>query len=161
KTNAIMTASRGEAHVTQYNLADSEYMGGVKFDLLSVENLDRIRQTLELLEKDGLIDSNKSLRENFRDILHPQNLNLEDKEYIAMASSGDISDLFQFQSEIGQNTLHLIRPETFEEFCADNSLMRLQSDGGEQTIDKYIRHKNDINQWYKEMEETGLTKEEI
>lgn len=161
KTNAIMTASRGEAHVTQYNLADSEYMGGVKFDLLSVENLDRIRQTLELLEKDGLIDSNKSLRENFRDILHPKNLNLEDKEYFEMASSGEISDLFQFQSEIGQNTLHLIRPETFEEFCAANSLMRLQSDGGEQPIDKYIRHKNDINQWYKEMEETGLTKEEI
>lgn len=27
--------------------------------------------------------------------------------------------------------------------------MRLQSDGEEQPIDKYIRHKNDINEWYK------------
>ena len=34
-------------------------MGGVKFDLLSVENLDRIRATLELLSKDGLIDNTK------------------------------------------------------------------------------------------------------
>lgn len=161
KTNAIMTASRGETHVTQYNLADSEYMGGVKFDLLSVENLDRIRNTLDLLEKDGLISEGKSLRENFRDLLHPKNLNLEDKEYFKMASTGEIGDLFQFQTEIGQNTLRLIQPETFEEFCAANSLMRLQSDGGEQPIDKYIRHKNDISQWYKEMEEANLTKEEV
>lgn len=161
KTNAIMTASRGETHVTQYNLADSEYMGGVKFDVLSVENLDRIRSTLDLLEKDGLINSDKSLRENFRDILHPKNLNLEDKEYFKMASTGETNDLFQFQTEIGISVLKKIKPETFEEFCAANSLMRLQSDGGEQPIDKYIRHKNDINQWYKEMGEAGLTKEEI
>ncbi|WP_235855311.1 DNA polymerase III subunit alpha [Mammaliicoccus lentus] len=161
KTNAIMTASRGETHVTQYNLADSEYMGGVKFDVLSVENLDRIRSTLDLLEKDGLINSDKSLRENFRDLLHPKNLNLEDREYFKMASTGETNDLFQFQTEIGISVLKKIKPETFEEFCAANSLMRLQSDGGEQPIDKYIRHKNDINQWYKEMEETGLTKEEI
>lgn len=59
KNNAIMTASGGDVHVTQYNLSDSEYMGGVKFDLLSVENLDRIRATLELLSKDGLIDNTK------------------------------------------------------------------------------------------------------
>ena len=70
KNNAIMTASGGDVHVTQYNLSDSEYMGGVKFDLLSVENLDRIRATLELLSKDGLIDNTKSLRENFSDLLH-------------------------------------------------------------------------------------------
>ncbi|WP_204256696.1 PHP domain-containing protein [Mammaliicoccus sciuri] len=161
KTNAIMTASRGETHVTQYNLADSEYMGGVKFDVLSVENLDRIRSTLDLLEKDGLISSDKSLRENFRDLLHPKNLNLEDKEYFKMASTGETNDLFQFQTEIGISVLKKIKPETFEEFCAANSLMRLQSDGGEQPIDKYIRHKNDISQWYKEMEEAGLSKEEV
>lgn len=161
KTNAIMTASRGETHVTQYNLEDSEYMGGVKFDLLSVENLDRIRSTINLLEKDGLIDNSKSLRENFRELLHPKNLNLEDKEYFDMASTGEINDLFQFQTEIGQTTLKLIKPETFEEFCAANSLMRLQSDGDEQPIDKYIRHKKDISEWYREMEEANLTKEEV
>lgn len=161
KNNAIMTASGGDVHVTQYNLSDSEYMGGVKFDLLSVENLDRIRATLELLSKDGLIDNTKSLRENFSDLLHPKNLDLESNEYFELASTGEINDLFQFQTEIGQTTLKRVQPETFEQFCAANSLMRLQSDGEEQPIDKYIRHKNDINEWYKEMREFGLNEEEI
>lgn len=33
-------------------------------------------------------------------------------------------------------------------------------DGGEQPIDKYVRFKNDISQWYLEMDNYGLTKEE-
>ena len=35
------------------------------------------------------------------------------------------------------------------------------SDHGEQPMDKYIRYKNDINEWYKDMEDFGLTPEEI
>ena len=93
-------------------------MGGVKFDLLSVENLDRIRATLELLSKDGLIDNTKSLRENFSDLLHPKNLDLESNEYFELASTGEINDLFQFQTEIGQTTLKRVQPETFEQFCS-------------------------------------------
>ena len=40
--------------------------------------------------------------------------------------------------------------------------MRLmaQEEGAEQPIDKYKRFKNDITQWYKEMDEYGLTLEE-
>ncbi|MDP4448300.1 PHP domain-containing protein [Staphylococcus hyicus] len=161
KNNAIMTASKGSAHVTQFNLSDSEYTGGVKFDLLSVENLSRIRETLDLLAKDGLIDDSKSLRENFRDLLHPKNLDLENKEYFDMASKGDISDLFQFSTEIGRNSVIKVSPNSFEEFCAANSLMRLQSEDGEQPIDKYIRHKENIQLWYDEMKNWGLNSNEI
>lgn len=161
KNNAIMTAGGGKVHVTQYNLSDSEYCGGVKFDLLSVENLDRIRATLELLAKDGLISQENTLRENFKDILHPKNIDLENKKYFEMASTGQINDLFQFQTEIGQTTLKRVQPETFEQFCAANSLMRLQSDGEEQPIDKYIRFKNNIELWYQEMNDFGLNKNGI
>lgn len=159
--NAIMTASKGKSHVTQYNLADSEYMGGVKFDLLSVENLSRIRETLDLLVKDGRIDGTKTLRENFRDLLHPKNLDLENKEYFDMASEGDVSDLFQFSTEIGRTSCIKVSPNSFEEFCAANSLMRLQSENGEQPIDKYIRHKENIQLWYDEMNEWGLNDKEV
>ena len=40
--------------------------------------------------------------------------------------------------------------------------MRLMTaeEGAENPIDKYIRFKNNINLWYKEMQEEGLTKEE-
>lgn len=161
KHNAMMTAAQGDAHVSQFNLRDTEYMGGTKFDVLSVENLDRMKSTLRLLEKDGLIDSSKSLRENFNEMLHPKNLDLENKEYFRMASEGKVSNLFQFSTEIGKSSVVKVQPQSFEEFCAANSLMRLQSEDGEQPIDKYIRHKNDISLWYQEMEEAGLNAKEV
>lgn len=161
KNNAMMTASRGEAHVSQFNLKDSEELGGTKFDILSVAILDRMKATLSLLEKDELIDTTKTLRENFNDLLHPKNLNLEDKEYFDMASTGEVGNLFQFSTEIGTNSILKVKPNSFEELCAANSLMRLQSENGEQPIDKYVRHKEDISLWYREMEEWGLNNEEI
>jgi len=43
-----------------------------------------------------------------------------------------------------------------------NGLMRLMASepGAEMPLDKYVRYKNDINQWYMEMDRCGLTKEE-
>lgn len=43
-----------------------------------------------------------------------------------------------------------------------NGLMRLMTadKGAETPLDKYVRFKNDISQWYKEMDDAGLTKEE-
>lgn len=43
-----------------------------------------------------------------------------------------------------------------------NGLMRLMTaeKGEESPMDKYIRFKNNIELWYKEMDEYGLTKEE-
>ena len=162
KHNALMTAAKGQAHVTQFNLSDSEQTGGVKYDLLSVENLDRIRATLDSLEEEGIISYKKGLRQTFTDILHPKNLNLEDKEYFRMASSGEVLEIFQFNTNIGVETLKRIQPQSFEEFCAANSLMRLQAtDGTEQPIDMFIRYKNNMEIWYQEMRDYGLTEEEI
>lgn len=162
KHNAMMTAAKGDAQVTQFNLHDSEQTGGVKYDLLSVENLDRMRATLDLLEEEGKISYESGLRQTFTELLHPKELNLEDKDYFKMASTGKVADLFQFQTLIGQETLKRIKPQSFEEFCAANSLMRLQaSEGGEQPIDIFIRHKNNMDSWYKEMKDFGLTPEEI
>ena len=42
-----------------------------------------------------------------------------------------------------------------------NTLMRLSSEDGEQPIDTFVRFKEDISLWYKEMREFGLTEEEI
>ena len=162
KHNAMMTAAKGKSQITQFNLDDSEQTGGVKYDLLSVENLDRMRATLNSLEEEGIIDYDKGLRQTFTDILHPKNLDLEDKTYFEMASSGEILEIFQFQTGIGIETLKRVQPQTFEEFCAANSLMRLQAtEGGEQPIDIFIRYKNDMDLWYQDMKDYGLNADEI
>ena len=161
KHSAMMKASKGESTITQWSLSDSEYMGLVKFDLLSVDNLDRIRMTLEHLEEDNQIKNQGSLKATFDEYLHPRTIDKEDKAYFDLASTGDINFLFQFQTLIGQSTLQRIKPETFEQFSAANSLMRLQAQEGlEAPIDKFVRHKEDIDTWYKEMDDYGLTKEE-
>ena len=65
-----------------------------------------------------------------------------------------------FDGDIGSKQLNKLNARTFDEIVAANSLMRLSSEG-EQPLDKFIKHKEDINLWYEEMEEFGLTKEEI
>lgn len=161
KHSAMMKAAKGQSTITQWSLADSEYMGLVKFDLLSVDNLDRIRMTLQHLEEDNQIESQGSLKNTFNKYLHPNVLNKEDRRYFDLASTGSVNFLFQFQTMIGQQVLQQVKPETFEQFSAANSLMRLQAqEGKEAPIDTFVRHKEDIGTWYQEMEEYGLTKEE-
>ena len=55
-----------------------------------------------------------------------------------------------------------IKPTSMMEMADANGLMRLMTaeKGQETPMEKYIRFKNDISQWYKEMDEYGLTKEE-
>lgn len=162
KHTAKMKAGRGIATITQWSLKQSEQMGLVKFDLLSIDNLDRIRQCLELMLEDGTIEHKGSLKKTFDEYLHPRKLNLEDKRYFDLASTGTVMSCFQFNTNIGNETLKRIKPETFEQFSAANSLMRLQSqEGKEPPMDIFIRHKNDINTWYAEMYDWGLNDEEI
>ena len=74
---------------------------------------------------------------------------------------GTISNLFQFDSLQGATCIKRTRPETVKQLGASNAVMRLMSTGdGETPLDRYVRFRNDISQWYKEMDEWGLTKEE-
>jgi len=56
----------------------------------------------------------------------------------------------------------LTHPESVDDLAVLNSVIRLmaQEKGAEQPLNKYARFKNNINLWYKEMEDYGLTKEE-
>lgn len=54
-----------------------------------------------------------------------------------------------------------LRPHSVIEAAAANSLMRLMGEPGKETpLEKYIRFKENIQLWYDEMDEYGLTKEE-
>jgi DNA polymerase-3 subunit alpha len=62
----------------------------------------------------------------------------------------------------GSQAAKKIKPRSIMEMADANGLMRLMtSEKGQETpMEKYIRFKNDINLWYQEMNEYGLTKEE-
>jgi DNA polymerase III, alpha subunit len=66
------------------------------------------------------------------------------------------------EQQSGIQGIALARPSSVDDLATLNSVIRLmaQEKGAEQPLNKFARFKADINEWYKEMEEYGLTKEE-
>lgn len=160
KTNAMMKAPNGTP-VTQFNLDDSQAMGNIKYDILTIESLEKIQTTMDLLIDAGEMEWQGTLRKTFNKYLHPEVIDKENPKLFEMASSGEIPDLFQFSTSVGHSTITKVKPNNLIEMTATNSLMRLQSSDGEQPIDTFIRFKNDISLWYREMREFGLNQDEI
>ena len=159
--SAIMKAPSG-ALTTQWDLHKEEAAGNVKYDFLLTSVQDIIIQTVKLLQADGIIEKDLSLREVYDKYLHPNVLPIEDKRIWDALAEGSVIDCFQFDSAIGAQAAKKIKPKTPLEMADANGLMRLMtSDKGEETpLDKYVRFKEDLSQWYKEMDSAGLSKAE-
>ena len=157
--NAMMRTTSG-LPVTQFDANDSTYMGGLKLDYLSINALDRIRTALDLLLEYGKIEWQGSLRATYDKYLHPDVLEMDNPEMYKMLFDGHVMNAFQFETPVGQQALNKLNARTFDEIVAANSLMRLSGDG-EQPLDKFIKHKNNIDLWYEEMKTFGLNDKEI
>ena len=77
-------------------------------------------------------------------------------------AKGSVIGCFQFEGQVGQQAAKKIKPQTPLEAADANGLMRLMASepGAEMPLDKYVRYKNNISLWYKEMSDFGLTEEE-
>lgn len=161
ETACFMKAKNG-AITTQYSLHDAEYCGDVKYDLLVTEIQDVIVQCLNLLQEHNLVEKDLTLRELYNKYLHPDVLPIEDDKMWEIAASGTVLKLFQFDTQVGGNTIKAVRPTNPIEMSNCNSAMRLVAPekGGETPTDRIIRMKNDISQWYAEMDAFGLSKDE-
>lgn len=157
---SIMRTPSGDL-ITSYSLHDLEWTGGVKFDFLITEVQDKIMKTLELLQKDNVIENDLSLREIYNKYLHPEVLNLKDERVWKALGEGSVLDVFQFSTGVGLQAAKKLKPTNPYEMTDANSLMRLMPEKGKEApLDKHYRFKNNINLWYQEMELYGLTKEE-
>ncbi len=161
ETAAVMRTPKG-ALITQWDLHDQEAAGGVKYDFLLTSVQDIIIQTIELLQEDGQIEKDLSLREVYNKYLHPSVLPQDDDRMWNALANGDVLGCFQFDSAVGGQAAKKIRPHSALEMADANGLMRLMTAGkGQETpLDKYVRFKNDISLWYKEMDQQGLTQQE-
>src|SRR5699024_12283366 len=72
-----------------------------------------------------------------------------------------IFDALHMSSLVARNPLRKITPETFAELTVTNTTTRLQVENGDQPVDKFVRCKNDIDEWYNDMREYGLNNKEI
>lgn len=160
KQNAMMKSSTG-LETTQFSMSDSDAMGSLKLDCLTVSNLDKVRQTMDMLLDDGVFEWQGSLRETYNKYLHPNVLTYDDEEMWNMVSENSIPDLFQFDTNVGLETAQKTKPTNILELSAANMLMRLMSDGDIQPVDKYVLNKQNYDNWMNEMKEYGLTQDEI
>lgn len=159
ETNAMMRTPKG-LPITQYDMASSDYQGGLKLDFLTIESLDRIRKAMELMIQDKIIEDKGGLKETYDYYLHPTKIEMQDSKMFEMLEAGEVLDAFQFDSPQGRNAINKIHPNSFLEIMNGNALMRLITDG-EQPIDKFVKHKKDINIWYEEMRVYGLNLSEM
>ena len=158
----FMKTPKGEV-ITQYDLHDCESAGLVKYDFLVTEVQDKLAQAIRFLQEDGVIENDGiNLRSVYDKYFHPNVLPMNDKKVWDAIQNGTVINVFQFDSEVGSQAAKKIKPTTILELTDANGLMRLMTaeKGAETPMEKYIRFKNNINLWYKEMDSCGLTSEE-
>ena len=157
----FMRTPKGEI-ITQYDLHMCEAAGMTKYDFLVTEVQDKLTEAIKLLQDYGEIESDLTLREVYNKYFHPSVLPIDDQSIWEHLQNNDILNVFQFDSEVGSQAAKKIKPTSMMEMADANGLMRLMTaeKGQETPMDKYIRFKNDISQWYAEMDSYGLTKQE-
>ena len=157
----FMRTPKGEM-ITQWDLHMCEAAGMTKYDFLVTEVQDKLTEAIKLLRDYGEIESDLSLREIYDKYFHPNVLPMDRADVWKALQENSVLNVFQFDSEVGSQAAKKIKPSSILEMTDANGLMRLMTaEKGEETpMEKYIKYKNDLSLWYKEMDEYGLTKEE-
>ena len=105
-----------------------------------------------------------SLRKTYDIVLHADVLEdiRDDKEIWKLLTDGKLISAFQFDSGVGEQAIKLIEPTKFIEALSANNIMRLMAEEGKESpMITYRNNKNNIDLWYQEMREFGLTEDEI
>ena len=150
--------------ITCLNMASSDLSGILKFDLLRTDAEEKIMKCLDLLLQQKQIEWKGSLKVTYMHYLHPTQMVYNDPQMWKNMNACKVTDLFQFlgAGSVGEHCLKVTKPENIKQMGAANAVMRLQAvEGQEPPIDRFVRFRNDINEWYKEMDEWGLQKHEV
>ena len=160
-STALMRAPNGDI-MTQFDLHDCEDCSLIKYDLLSVEAMDKIHICLDLLAEQGYIEQKETLKDTYESVIGIYNLERESPDMWKMVWNHEIQSLFQMEKQSGIQGIALTHPQSVDDLAVLNSVIRLmaQEKGAEQPLNKFARFKNDISYWYDEMDRYGLTKEE-
>ena len=114
-----------EVITTQYPMGTIERLGLLKMDFLGLRTLTVIRDTLDMMHKDG-VD------------MKPEDIPVDDPAVYEMISSGDTMGVFQLESGGMTSFLTNMKPACFEDIIAAISLYR---PGPMDSIPRYIEGK--------------------
>ncbi|WP_252502630.1 DNA polymerase III subunit alpha [Sporosarcina sp. Marseille-Q4943] len=116
-----------DIYLTQWAMGDVEEIGLLKMDFLGLRNLtlmDRIRSMIQY-------DTGKTMQF--------EGIPLHDAKTFDLFKKGDMTGIFQFESDGMRDALRLIKPDEFSDLYAINALYR---PGPMENIPLYSRRKN-------------------
>ena len=157
--NSLMRAPSG-TRVTAFTMDDTNELSGLKIDLLFTDAESKLMKCVDLLIKDKRIEWQGSLRATYDRYLHPDVLDYTNPDMWKRAQSGEIMNLFQYETQVGAVGIKKAKPHSVMELATINSAIRVQSEGSVQPIDRYAAYKTDISLWYDEMAKADLTPDE-
>ena len=135
KNNGVMQTSKGIL-VTAFDLSDTEQLGGVKYDYLTVQALDKIRTCMNLLLEDDIFEWQGTLRDTYNKYIHPDVIEYDDRGMWDSLYRREIPACFQFDTLVGGQAIQQIHPISLAELTAGNGLMRLMAnEDGELPVD--------------------------
>lgn len=160
-STALMKTNSGDI-ITQYDLHMCEDVGLIKWDMLSIEALDRMHVCLDLLIEQGVIHRQETLKATYEKYIGIYTLERNDLNMWKMLWEHKVISFFQMEKDSGIQAVALAKPKSVDDLATINSVMRLmaQEKGGEQPLHKFARFKENINEWYDEMTSYGLTQYE-
>lgn len=159
---SLMRTPKGEI-ITAFDLHDVEACGDIKYDVLSVEALDKIHNCIDLLCEYGYAEKKPTLKETYENIVGIYNLERNNPEMWKLIWEHKIENLFQMEQQSGIQGIALIKPKSVDELATLNSVIRLMASekGAELPLNMWVRYRKDKNQWIREMKQYGLSQQEI
>lgn len=160
-TCALIRTKSGDV-ITQYDLHEDEAMSLIKIDLLATNAVSKIQECLKLLLDKSKIEWQGSFRNTYEKYIGVYNLERYAEDMWKLLWEHKVISAFQMEKESGKQALALVKPHSVDDLAVLNSVIRLmaQEKGAETPLNKFARFHEDINEWYQEMRDYGLTEEE-
>ena len=157
ESTALMRAPKGEI-ITQFDLHDAEDTGLIKYDILSIEALDKIHNCIDLICKYGYETEEPTLKETYEKIIGIYNLERDSQEMWKMCWEHKVMSLFQMEKQSGISGIAAMKPTSVDDLAILNSAIRLMATekGGEMPVNKLARFKAHPDDWDYELRKYGL-----
>ena len=157
KSTALMRAPSGES-MTQFDLHDAENTGLIKYDVLSIEALDKIHNCIDLICDYGYEEREDTLRETYEKIVGIYKLERDNPKMWEMCWNHEVMSLFQMEKQSGIGGIAVMKPTSVDDLAILNSAIRLMATekGGEVPVNKLARFKAHPADWDYELKKYGL-----
>ena len=159
-STALMRAPSGEI-MTQFDLHDAENTGLIKYDILSIEALDKIHNCIDLICDYGYETREKTLKETYEKIIGIYNLERDDLKMWEMCWNHKVQSLFQMEKQSGISGIAAMKPTSVDDLSILNSAIRLMATekGGEMPVNKLARFKTHPSDWDYELRKYGVNED--